>query len=327
MDTLAVTGAGKRATELRELLAFGAIYLLWGATFLAIRVAVLEIPPLFTAGVRFLLAGGLLYLFMRWRGQPAPSGAQWRGIAVSALCLFVATYAALFWAEQYVPSGVTSVIEATLPLMTIVFEVFVFRLQPVRWRLLAAVALGFAGVAWLLVRGDGGPLPVFPCLVILAGGAAWSLGAVLTRSMARPASPPLTAGAQMMLGGAVLLALSLATGELHTLPHVSLRAALAILYLIVGGSWLGFTAYVWLLARMPATRVASHAYVNPVVAVALGYLVAGEPISARMLLASLLVVASVFLILTTPQRRPPAGRHNSNAALTRRALALHHERG
>jgi drug/metabolite transporter (DMT)-like permease len=202
-----------------------------------------------------------------------------------------------------VASGLTSVIESTLPLTTIGLEVFVFRHQPFRWRLLGSVALGFGGIAWLLLKGDQESFPVLPCLAILGGGVAWSLGAVLTRSMPRPASLPLTAGAQMMLGGAVLLVLSLATGELHATPHVSPRAAAALLYLIVGGSWLGFTAYVWLLARMPATRVASHAYVNPVVAVALGYLVAGEELTPRMLLASGVVLASVFLILRDPPGR------------------------
>jgi drug/metabolite transporter (DMT)-like permease len=293
--------------DLAELLAFAAIYLLWGATFLAIRIAVVEVPPFFTAGVRFLIAGALLYAFMRLRGQPAPAPVEWRGIAITALCMFVATYGALFWAEQFVPSGVTSVIEATLPIITIALEVFVFRQQPFRWRMLASVALGFGGVAWLLLKGGQGSLAVLPCLAILAGGVAWSLGAVLTRSMPRPASLPLTAGAQMMLGGAVLLALSLGSGELHSIPHVSLRAGLALLYLIVGGSWLGFTAYVWLLARMPATRVASHAYVNPLIAVALGYLVAGEELTPRMLLASCVVVASVFLILTEPRRHDGEG--------------------
>jgi drug/metabolite transporter (DMT)-like permease len=205
-----------------------------------------------------------------------------------------------------VSSGVTAVIEATLPITTATFEVFVFRQQAFRWRVAAAVALGFAGVAALLIRSDPQTLPLLPCLAILAGGVAWSLGAVLTRSMPRPQSVPLAAGAQMMLGGAVLLALSLATGELHSIPHVSLRAGLALLYLIVGGSWVGFTAYVWLLARMPATRVASHAYVNPLIAVALGYLVAGEELTLRMLVASCVVVASVFLILTEPRRRRDA---------------------
>jgi drug/metabolite transporter (DMT)-like permease len=287
---------------MRVLLAFAAIYVLWGATFLAIRIAVLEIPPFFSSGVRFLIAGALLYVFMRLRGQASPSAREWRSIATIALCMFVATYGALFWAEQYVPSGITSVIEATLPITTVALEVFVFRQQPFRWRTLAAVALGFCGVAWLLLRNDQ-PFPGLPCVVILAGGTAWSLGAVLTRSMPRPKSLPLAAGAQMMLGGAVLLALSQATGELHSFPHITLRAGLALSYLIVAGSLLGFTAYVWLLARMPATQVASHAYVNPLVAVALGYFVAGEALTMRMILASALVLASVLLILKTPDVR------------------------
>ena len=292
--------ASARSFDARVLMAFIAIYFLWGATYLAIRVAVLEIPPFFTAGVRFLTAGALLYAFMRLGGQPGPSAAQWRSIAVIALCMFVATYGAVFWAEQYVPSGVTAVIEATLPITTIALEVFIFRQQPFSWRLLGAVVLGFAGVAWLLLKSGPQSFAALPCVVILAGGMAWSLGTVLTRSMPLPRSLTLAAGAQMMLGGAALLALSQASGELHPFPDIRLRAALALLYLIVAGSLLGFTAYMWLLARMPASRVASHAYVNPLVAVALGYFVAGEVLSVRMILATAIVVASVFLTLKTP---------------------------
>jgi drug/metabolite transporter (DMT)-like permease len=292
----------RRPPEPKVLLAFAAIYLLWGATFLAIRVAVLEVPPFFGGGARFLAAGGLLYAFMRWRGEPAPSLGEWRSLAITALCMFVVTYGVLFWAEQYVPSGLTAVIEATLPISTIALEVFLFRQQPFHWRMGLAVVLGFIGVAWLLLRDEQSFLWL-PSLAILASGVVWSLGAVLTRSMRRPRSPLLTAGAQMLLGGMVLLALSQASGELEPLPHVSPRALAALLYLIVGGSLLGFSAYVWLLTRMPATRVASHAYVNPLVALALGYFVAGEALTLRMLLASVLVIASVFLILTAPQPR------------------------
>ena len=303
METLAVIDKApsrRRAPDVRVLLAFGAIYFLWGATFLAIRVAVLEIPPFFTAGLRFFTAGGLLFLFLRLRGQPAPSALQWRSIIVIAVCMFVATYGALFWAEQYVPSGVTAVLEATLPLVAMILEVFIFRHQPFRWRMGIAMVLGFSGTALLLLKSSQQSYGVLPCLVILGGSVAWTLGAVLTRSLPLPKSVPLAAGAEMMVGGAVLLCLSLVTGEMHPFPHVPLRAAVALLYLIVGGSLLGFTAYAWLLARMPATRVASHAYVNPLVAVALGYFVAGEPITVRMLLASALIVGSVFLILKPP---------------------------
>jgi drug/metabolite transporter (DMT)-like permease len=297
--------------DARVVLAFAAIYVLWGGTFLAIRVAVLELPPLFASGVRFLIAGSTLYILMRARGHASPAVQEWRSIAVTSLCMFVATYAALFWAEQYVPSGVASVIEATLPITAMVFEVFIFRQQRFRLRTGAALLLGFLGVAWLLIRNQHA-FPVFPCLIILSSGAAWSLGAVLTRSMSRPRSLPLTAGAQMMLGGIVLLALSRATGELHTLPHITPRAGAALLYLIVAGSLLGFTAYVWLLGRLPVTQVASHAYVNPLIALALGYFVAREHLTASMLLASALVIASVILILGSPADRERSVEIESN---------------
>ena len=278
-------------------LAFFAIYFLWGATFLAIRVAVLEIPPFFTAGLRFFTAGALLYLLLRLRGQPAPSAAQWRSIAMIAACMFVLTYGALFWAEQYVPSGITAVIEATLPIIAMILEVLVLRRQPFQWRMLIAVVLGFCGITLLLLTDHRQSFGVFPCFVILGGSIAWTLGAVLTRELPLPKSAPLAAGAQMMLGGAVLLGLSLVTGEMHPFPHIPPRAGFALLYLIVAGSLLGFTAYSWLLTRMSATRVASHAYINPLVAVALGYLVAGEQVTVRMLFASAWSVVSVFLTL------------------------------
>lgn len=286
-----------KSFDIRLILAFFAIYALWGTTFLAIRIAVQEVPPLFAAGTRFFVAGVVLYGFMRWKGLPGPTASQWRSLALIGLLMFVAEYGPLFWAEKYVPSGIASVLEATLPLITMVFEVWVFRRHGFHWALLAAILLGFGGVGLLLFHNGQQNFGVIPCLAILAGATAWSLGSVLNRSLDLPDSLPLTSGAAMMLGGAMLLAFSASFGELHPLPHVSMRAALAILYLIVCGSLLGFTAFVWLLARMPATRVASHAYVNPVVAVALGYFVAGEVITARTLMGTILVLASVVLIL------------------------------
>jgi len=283
--------------DIRILLAFFAIYILWGTSFLAIRIAVLEVPPLFAAGTRFFVAGVLLYGFMRWKGQPSPTRVQWRSLAIIGLLMFVAEYGPLFWAEKYVPSGIASVLEATLPLITMLLETLVFRRHRFHWRLLAAILLGFCGVGALLLPNGQQHFGILPCLAILAGATAWSLGAVLNRSLVLPESKPLTSGAAMVLGGGMLLVLSACFGELHPLPHVSLRAASALLYLIICGSLLGFTAFVWLLARMPATRVSSHAYVNPVVAVALGYFVAGEVVTTRTLIGTALVLASVVLIL------------------------------
>jgi drug/metabolite transporter (DMT)-like permease len=283
--------------RIRLFLAFFAIYVLWGTTFLAIRIAVEELPPLFAAGARFFTAGVVLYAFMRLRGEAAPVRLQWRSLTIMALLMFVAEYGPLFWAEKYVPSGVVSVLAAMLPILTMILEMLILRQQRLRPMLAGAVLLGFGGVAVLLLPGGSQQLAVVPCLAILAGATTWSLGSVLTRSMDLPKSRPITAGAAMMLGGAMLLALSASFGELHPVPHISLRAGLALLYLIVFGSLLAFTAFVWLLAHMPATRVSSHAYVNPIVAVALGYFAAGEPITWRLAAGSALVLISVFLIL------------------------------
>ncbi|WP_158750407.1 EamA family transporter [Acidobacterium sp. S8] len=191
----------RRRIDIRIILAFLAIYVIWGSTFLAIRTAVLLVPPWFSAGIRFFTAGVILYVFVRLRGAEAPSLREWRSLAIIGFLMFSVTYGALFWSEQYVPSGITSVLESTLPLLTVLFEVFVFRQQRFRWRVMFAVTIGFAGVALMLLR-DGGPgLPILPCFIILAGSAAWSLGSVLTKALSLPRSRTVTAAAEMMLGG------------------------------------------------------------------------------------------------------------------------------
>ena len=282
---------------MRMLMAFFAIYFLWGTTFLAIRIAVEELPPVFAAGARFLIAGVALFGFMLAKGEIRPSARQWRNLLVMSLLMFVAEYGPLFWAEKYVPSGVVSVLAATIPIITLVLEMLILRQQKWSLSLAAATFLGFGGVGILLLPGGTQHFPVMPCLAILCGCTTWSLGTVLSRRMDLPKARPVTAGAAMMLGGGMLLLISAGLGEMHPMPHVSLRAAMAMLYLIVFGSLLAFTAFVWLLAHMPATRVASHAYVNPIVAVALGYFLAAEPVTMRTLGGTALVLISVFMIL------------------------------
>src|ERR1700733_10543401 len=296
--TVIESGVAKQKSkiDLRVYLAFAAIYVLWGSTYLGIRIAVQEVPPLFAAGTRFFIAGTLLYAVMRLCGRPSPSGKEGGSLLSIGSLMFVVTYGAVFWAEQYLPSGFTSVLEATLPLITVGLEVFVFRQQRFRWSLLVSTAVGFVGALLLLLR-DAQHVAILPCAAILGGGVAWSLGAVLTRALPLPSSKGITAGAEMMIGGAILLILSASIGEMHPFPHLSAKAVVALLYLVVAGSLVGFSAFVWLLGRMPATRVASHAYINPVVAVALGYFFAGEVVTPRMLLGTALIVASVALIL------------------------------
>jgi len=280
--------AAAKSFRLRLIAAFFAIYFLWGTTFLAIRIAVEELPPLFAAGVRFFIAGTILYTFMRVQG---------RSLAIMALLMFVVVYGLLFWAQKYVPSGIAAVLEATIPIDTLILEMLIFRQQRFRWAVAVSTLIGFVGVGILLLRGNGQTYGLLPCFAILAASLSWSLGAVISRSFDLPKARPLTAGAAMMLGGAVLLALSAAFGEMHPFPHISLRGVEAELYLIVFGSLVAFTAFVWLLAHLPATRVSSHAYVNPIVAVALGYFVASEPVTLRTLAGTALVLVSVFLIL------------------------------
>ena len=286
------------ASKLKTFMALVVIYVVWGSTFLAIRVAVEQIPPLLAAGIRFTIAGLILYAWARMRGVPRLTGAEWRNLALVGVLMFTGTYSALFWAEKTVPSGIASVLVATLPLWTILIEGGIVKKERLRWPLVLAILLGFAGVV-VITRGSGNaPLRLWPCLAILGGEICWALGAVLSRVIRLPSSKTVTAGSEMMLGGVLLLALSGLTGESRHLPaHLPLQAGLAILYLILAGSILAYGSFVWLLGRMPATRVSSHAYVNPVVALALGYWVRGESIGLQTLLGALLVFGSVFLIL------------------------------
>jgi drug/metabolite transporter (DMT)-like permease len=294
----AVAETPTKSFRIRLVLAFFAIYILWGTTFLAIRIAVEEMPPLFAAGVRFFIAGAALFGFLIFvKGATKPTRLQWRNIALMGLLMFVAEYAPLFWAEKFVPSGVVSVLAATIPILTIIAEALLLRHERLRPMMVAATLLGFVGVAVLVWPGAQQHFGVIPCLAVLAGSTGWALGSVLSRSLELPKARPVTAGATMMIGGAGLLLLSAAFGEMNPVPHISVRGGLALLYLIVIGSLVAFTAYMWLLAHMPATRVASYAYVNPIVAVALGYFAAGEAITPRTLAGTVLVVTSVFLTL------------------------------
>lgn len=301
MVTTAAAPSASGSFRLRVFLGYFAIYILWGTTFLAIRIAVTELPPLFAAGTRFFIAGIVLYIFMRLKGETQPTSVQWRNLAIMALLMFVAEYGPLFWAEKYLPSGIAAVLAATIPILTMLSEV-VLGQQRFRWILLLSTLLGFCGVAILLLHGGGQSFGLVPCFAILAGSIGWAFGSVLTRSMDLPKSRPVTAGVAMMLGGATLLLLSASFGELHLFPHITQRAVLALLYLIVVGSLVAFTAYVWLLGHIPASRLASYAYVNPIVAVALGYFAAAEPITLRTLAGSALVLISVFLILRQPRQ-------------------------
>ena len=280
-------------------LAFFIIYFVWGSTYLAIRIAVTSVPPLFAAGVRFSIAGAVLLLWSKFRGVPNPTPIELRNLAVQAALMFLCGYSALFWAETEIPSGVASVLIATTPLWMAVVEIAVFKRERLHSKLALAICLGVAGVALLALRRGTGQVPLLPCLAILGAQLAWSFGTVLSLTVRAPASKILTAGTQMALGGLMLLFCSWLAGELTPWPHISAKAANALLYLIVAGSIVAFTAYTWLLARMPATIVSSYAYVNPVVALAIGYWLGKEALNRNIVIGTALVLVSVLLILRT----------------------------
>src|ERR1700733_1103617 len=244
----------RTSNRVQKALAFAVIYLAWGATFVAIRIAVGVVPPFLAAAIRFLIAGLLLYGFVRLRGAPRPTPREWRSLALLGTLVIFLDYSAYFWGERYVSSGAAAMIAGTIPLITGLLEMLVFRQRAFRWSALLTIALGFTGVAVLVSGQVKGGQPLLPSLALIGGCVAWSLGMVLARSIPLPSSRAIAAGAEMIIGGTLLLLAAAITGELHHVPHIAWRPALALIYLIFIGSLLAFTCFVWLLGQFPQAR-------------------------------------------------------------------------
>jgi len=285
----------------RTLLAFAAIYLIWGSTFYAIRLGVAEVPPFLLAGMRFLAAGVILFGWAMARGHSFPGWRQWRSVAVLAALMFVLDYGLLFWAEQSVPSGLAAVMLATIPAFMALSEIVLLRTRQLSLNLSLALATGFGGIAVLIsptINLGGEPIDRSGAVALLIAAVTWSIASALLRKLDLPSSKALSSGAQMSVGGVLLLVVAAAAGELRGFEFagVSARAWLALLYLVLPGSVVGFTAYLWLLHHQSPTKVGTYAYVNPVVAVLIGYFLGGEPLSARTLLGTAFVLAAVIMI-------------------------------
>jgi len=292
----------------KVLLAFAIIYFVWGSTFLAIRVGVREVPPFLLAGMRFLVAGIVLWGWMRTRGTPSPTAREWGAASLLAILIFVFDYGLLFWAERRVPSGIAAVMMATIPAFMAIAEIVFLRTQRLTVRLGLALFLGMAGVAVLVGRSMSlGEAPVDTkgaCALIFAA-ISWSIAASLSRKLPLPAAKAMSSGAQMLAGGVLLTLTAALLGEFRGFhaQAVSREAWLALAYLIVAGSIIGFTAYVWLIGHESPTKVGTYAYVNPVVAVLVGYFLGGEAIGPRTIVGTLLVLVSVVVITTTPGKQ------------------------
>jgi drug/metabolite transporter (DMT)-like permease len=306
------------------LLAFGIIYFVWGSTFLAIRVGVQEVPPFLLAGMRFVLAGAILFAWLRATGTPSPSGREWKSAALVAILIFVLDYGLLFWAERRVPSGLAAVMMATIPVFMSLCEILFLGTQRLTVRLAFALVVGICGVAVLVGRtlslGEA-PLDTAGAIALVAASISWSVSSVLTRKLPLPASKPMSAGSQMLCGGVMLVLVSGALGEFRGFhpQAVSRGAWIALAYLIVAGSIVAFTAYVWLIHHESPTKVGTYAYVNPVVAVALGYFLGGEAVGPRTLLGTLFVLVSVIVITTARKTTPAQDATAASAAPSRRS--------
>jgi len=293
----------------KTLLAFATIYLVWGSTFLAIRVGLREIPPFLLAAMRFLVAGLALYGWTIARGERSPSGRQWASASLLAILIFVFDYGLLFWAEQRVPSGIAAVMLATIPLFMTLSEIILLRTQRLTVRLALALLIGIGGVAVLMSRSlnlGGVPIDRLGAVALIIASISWSVSSVLTRKLPLPPSKVMRSGAQMLVGGVLLALTAAALGEFRNFrPWTVSRAAwLSLLYLIVAGSIIGFTAFVWLIHHESPTKVGTYAYVNPVVAVLVGYFLGGEALDLRTVLGTLFVLISVILITTTRAKKP-----------------------
>jgi drug/metabolite transporter (DMT)-like permease len=295
----------------KTLLAFAIIYFVWGSTFLAIRVGVREVPPFLLAAMRFSLAGIVLYGWMLLKGERSLTGRQWISAFLLGSVIFVLDYGLLFWAEQRVPSGVAAVMLAIIPVFMALSEIVFLRTQRLTIRLTLALLVGIGGVAVLMSHSfnlGGDPIDRRGAIALLVASVSWSIASVLTRKLPLPDSKVMSSGAQMLAGGMMLTLAAAALGEFRNFhpSSVSRAAWLCLLYLIVAGSIVGFTAYAWLIHQESPTKVGTYAYVNPVVAVLLGYFVGGEVLSARTVLGMLFVLVSVLVITTTPTRKPLA---------------------
>ncbi len=282
-------------------LAFGIIYIVWGSTYLYIRMGVREIPPFMMAGLRFVIAGLALSLWMKAQGVPFPTNREWVGCFQLAALMFLMDYSCLFWAEQKVASGIAAVILATIPLFITALEIAFLRTMRLTLPLGMGLLIGIFGVLVLMNNSYSfgeAPLDRGGVLALTVASIGWSVGTILSRKIAQPASKPMSAGLQMLFGGLQILLLSIIAGEAKRFhpQAISRLGWFSLAYLVIAGSIIGYTAYVWLLHYESPTRVGTYAYVNPVVAVILGYFLGGELVGPRTIIGTTLVLASVVTI-------------------------------
>lgn len=291
------------------LISFAAVYIVWGSTYFAIAIGVQTIPPFLLAGLRHLSVGLVFYpLFRRISGE-TPTLPQWRTAAITGVLLLLCGNGTVSWAERFLPSGIAALLVATVSLWMVLVDWLRPGGKRPTVRVIAGFLLGFAGMVLLVgPRNLGGSQRVDPiaALSLILASLAWAAGSIFSKHNPVPKSPLLGVAMQMLAGGSALILVAAVTGEFQgfQMASVSLKSWIALLYLIVFGSGLGFSAYVYILKHSSASRVGTYAFVNPVVALFLGWLLGGEPFTLRTSLASAVILAAVLLVITAPRNIP-----------------------
>jgi drug/metabolite transporter (DMT)-like permease len=300
------------------LVAFAAVYLVWGSTYLAIRIGVESFPPLLLAGSRHLLAGLILFPIMRWRSGIRPTMTHWRTAVVTGFLLLFVGNGGVSWAELTVPSGVTALLVATVSLWLVIVDwLRPGGTRPVL-RVAAGIFLGFAGLALLVGPahlGGSGRIEPIGAGVLVVASLSWACGSLYSKHGAMPSSPLLGVAMQSLAGGVILWIVGFFIGEFESFHFaaITMRSWFAMGYLIVFGSGIGLTAYLYILNQSTAARVATYAFVNPVVALFLGWLILGETITLRTALAAAVILTAVVLVITAPHRAPTLAQEVSAA--------------
>ena len=289
-------------------LAFASVYIIWGSTYLAIKFAIETIPPFLMAGVRFIISGLILYGWARMKGAPRPTRIHWKSAAVVGVLLLLGGNGGVVWAEQRVASGVAALIVAIVPVWIALMEWKSPGGKKPGWQVSAGLVAGTVGLLLLASPGAslGAHVDLIGAAVLVFATLSWATGSIKAKHSPLPESPLLSTGMEMLMGGAALVLAGVLTGEVGQVNFAAMsnKSLLSLLYLTTFGSLVGFTAYIWLLRVGSPTRAATYAYVNPVVAVFLGWLLAGEAITPRTILATLVIVGGVVLITSARPRKP-----------------------
>lgn len=285
------------------------LYIVWGSTYLGIKIAVETIPPFFHAGVRFLLSGIVLVLWQRAIGNDMPTKNQWKNTFIVGTFLLLGGNGLVSWAEQTIPSGIAALIVGTVPLFLVIMEALRPNGGKPTWQTMLGLLIGFVGVFILVgpaeITGSQESLNPLGVIALLSASILWAVGSIYSKGADLPKSSFMTTGAEMLMGSIGLLGVSLLTGELSgwSLGQVSTRSWLGLLYLITMGSIVGFGSYIWLLQNAPISLVATYAYVNPIVAVILGYFFGNEILEPRIWLATGIIIGAVAFI--NSKNKPP----------------------